>query len=63
MIKNCCVYLRCVFFNLLISTLDFDECLNGTHRCDYNCSNTIGSYDCSCPNGYDLAPNGRKCNG
>ena len=34
---------------------DIDECSLGTHSCDSNafCTNTIGSYTCDCPLGYD----------
>ena len=31
--------------------------------CDQICSNTIGSYTCSCINGYQLAPDGKSCLG
>ena len=34
--------------------VDIDECANGTHACGKNgvCANTIGSYTCSCADGY-----------
>ncbi|KAM9810462.1 hemicentin-1 [Neosynchiropus ocellatus] len=40
--------------------VDVDECL---HRkpCQHECRNTIGSFQCSCPAGYQLLPNGRTC--
>ena len=40
---------KCV--NILI---DFDECVMNMSRCDENanCSNTDGSYNCSCNHGY-----------
>ena len=33
---------------------DIDECATGTHACDSfgTCTNTAGSYDCSCNDGY-----------
>ena len=41
-------------------TVDIDECAeNGT--CDQNCTNTDGSFNCSCDSGYEL--DGRNCNG
>ena len=44
--------------------LDFDECEhNTTHSCAHLCVNTEGSYQCSCPEGYQLAPDGRNCSG
>lgn len=34
------------------------------HLCAYRCSNTDGSYHCTCPTtGYILAPDGRTCQG
>ncbi|XP_025083996.1 fibrillin-2-like [Pomacea canaliculata] len=41
---------------------DIDECLNGTlHDCDMICTNTYGSYECSCQEGYRLSTNGHSC--
>ena len=42
---------------------DIDECEWGLHDCHRNaeCINTIGSYRCSCLNGYD--GNGKQCEG
>ncbi len=42
---------------------DFNECLANRNDCDQNCTNTIGSYLCSCNAGYTLASNGRQCLG
>uniref|UniRef100_A0A1I7X0I7 EGF-like domain-containing protein n=1 Tax=Heterorhabditis bacteriophora TaxID=37862 RepID=A0A1I7X0I7_HETBA len=33
---------------------NIDECSLQIHECDYKCENTIGSYICSCPEGYEL---------
>ena len=42
--------------------LDINECAeNGT--CDQDCTNTDGSFMCSCYNGYELDESGRSCNG
>ena len=41
-------------------SLDFDECANG-YPCDQICTNTEGSFSCSCYEGYTL--NGTMCNG
>ena len=35
----------------------------GTHNCEQNCTNTVGSYNCSCNTGYSLDSNGRNCTG
>ena len=40
---------------------DIDECTEDA--CDHNCTNTDGSFTCSCNNGYELDDNGRSCNG
>ena len=32
-------------------------------ECDHNCNNTVGSYTCSCDDGYILDRNGLQCNG
>ena len=42
---------------------DINECVRGTHNCDQNCHNTIGSFHCSCNTGYFLSVNGYSCNG
>ena len=40
---------------------DTDECAKTP--CDHTCTNTDGSFTCSCNNGYELDENGRSCNG
>ena len=42
---------------------DHNECLDGTHECDQVCTNTDGSYICSCNTGYTLDSNGNSCTG
>jgi hypothetical protein len=41
--------------------VDDDECKLGSHECEHICYNTIGSYDCSCLNGYKLGVDGKVC--
>ena len=43
--------------------LDIDECLSGSHACDVtaNCTNTYGSHDCTCKEGY--TGDGQSCQG
>lgn len=42
--------------------LDIDECQKRS-RCQHGCQNTPGSFRCTCPPGYKLAPNRRTCIG
>ena len=42
---------------------DINECTEGTAGCAHKCNNTIGSYICSCDQGYRLESDGRICNG
>ena len=42
--------------------LDIDECSVST-PCDQGCTNTMGSFTCSCQAGFDLGDDGRTCNG
>ena len=43
--------------------LDIDECSENDDNCSQNCSNTIGSYQCSCNDGYALDSDQHNCNG
>ena len=42
---------------------DVDECSFTNGGCEQNCLNTVGSYSCSCNSGFELAMNGRDCEG
>ena len=44
--------------------VDVDEC-NDTalNYCDHYCMNSIGSYNCSCDDGYRLSSDGHTCLG
>ena len=44
------VYAKCI--NILL-TSDIDECLAGIDLCEQTCTNTPGSYECSCHPGFD----------
>ena len=56
------VLLISVPFSLPLLT-DIDECSLNTNGCAHSCSNTVGSYTCSCRMGYRLTSNGRSCEG
>lgn len=40
---------------------DLDECAKNNGGCQHECRNTLGSYVCSCHNGYALHENGHDC--
>jgi len=44
--------------------VDIDECLTNISGCSQACTNTIGSYQCSCTDGYILLPvDNKTCQG
>ena len=49
---------NCAWSNLLA---DVDECDEGSDGCAQMCTNTIGSYSCSCRSGYRLASDSHGC--
>ncbi|XP_076879343.1 uncharacterized protein LOC143527873 [Brachyhypopomus gauderio] len=40
---------------------DLDECVEGLHRCQQVCENTLGSYRCSCSHGFQLSADRMSC--
>ena len=42
---------------------DDNECFLATSLCSHGCSNTQGSYSCTCPPGFTLGPDGLNCQG
>ena len=48
---------------MLIFHADIDECALNISGCNQNCSNTIGSYICSCYPGYTLDKDNETCIG
>ena len=51
------IYSLCEFLNL---SIDNNECTMGTDNCEQNCTNTVGSYNCSCNTGYNLTGNATR---
>ena len=47
----------------IINALDINECSTNNGGCAHGCTNTIGSYHCTCLTGYILASDQRACNG
>ncbi|XP_053229450.1 epidermal growth factor-like protein 7 isoform X3 [Podarcis raffonei] len=42
-------------------SIDVDECAGGRHGCSHTCHNVVGSYRCTCQQGYELGVDGRTC--
>ena len=47
----------------IIYILDVNECATNNGGCSQICTNTDGSFVCSCNPGYTLAADGVTCNG
>ena len=43
--------------------VDIDECGRKEHNCKQTCSNTVGSFECKCRDGYSLDFDGSTCTG
>ena len=41
--------------------IDINECSEGVSGCSQLCVNTIGSYTCSCQDGYELSNDNQTC--
>jgi len=52
-----------VLIDDFISYSDIDECEEGTDGCDHSCTNTDGSYYCTCMDGYELESDNHTCSG
>ena len=50
-------------FDALLLSIDVDECNTANGGCEHSCTNTIGSFICSCDTGYQLDENGLNCSG
>ena len=55
---------RKIVANLLywLQLTDINECNSGSSDCEQVCTNTVGSFTCSCNTGYSLA-SGKFCRG
>ena len=48
---------------LLTFSSDIDECNMHIHNCEHLCVNIIGSFNCSCQDGFILQSDGHTCEG
>ena len=48
---------------IVFPSADVDECDLGAHGCSQTCTNTVGSYNCSCIDGFSLNDDGETCKG
>ena len=56
------LYIVLVSFNI-IHLIEINECDLDTDLCEHTCTNTAGSYACSCNTGYQLGNNNHSCSG
>ena len=47
----------------IIINVDINECNTNNGGCATTCTNTVGSYECSCNTGYELNNDLHNCNG
>ena len=52
-----------ICYLMIVDFADIDECERGEHNCNQTCSNTLGSFECSCTAGYTLQGDGATCAG
>ena len=48
-------------FRLVLFYTDIDECAADTDGCNQICTNTEGSFECSCRSGFTLLDDGKTC--
>ena len=53
---------KTLYINNVIS-IDINECQTDNGGCTQTCNNTVGSYQCSCRDGYELTSDGYNCTG
>ena len=56
-------YDSAMYRGMFSCSIDINECETSNGGCEQMCSNTIGSFACSCDVGYQLDRNGFNCNG
>ena len=58
-----CRTLVFTIFYTLMTSIETNECAASPSPCEHSCTNTDGSFQCSCNNGYLLDDDRRSCDG
>ena len=53
------IFVTCMYHYVL----DIDECDSGISNCGQICNNTVGNFECSCDQGYELDNDSVTCLG
>ena len=62
--KEVLIAIYFVFTQIFLhSCTDINECSTNNGGCAHSCVNTQGSFTCSCRSGFQLASDGRGCDG
>ena len=51
------------YWVILYTDANVNECATDNGGCAHICTDTEGSFTCSCNSGFELASNGLSCNG
>ena len=52
-----------LIYSVIMSLPDINECDESNGGCSHNCTNTEGSFECFCRDGYILVSDGKNCSG
>ena len=58
-----CFLIGKMYSEILISFSDIDECADNNGGCQMGCTNTIGSFECTCEEGFVLSMDYLTCAG
>ena len=62
-VGNCTSLVVLLSFIHFTCTVDINECAANTDGCAHICHNNVGSFTCSCNDGYRLNEDGKACDG
>ena len=51
------------YYKVYTFNIETDECAASPSPCQHVCTNTVGSFQCSCNNGYLIDSDETSCNG